>query len=198
MYTCDHRCMTLDWFGRLTLGRAERHTLICLSPNQDQLTSANCFIWFNQLISFVTRKYGPTDSVSIMTKELGWNSLQERRFVGDRFVQRQCVMYKAHNQLTQYALPPYCKAPTRPLRSHHLHSYQTIRAMHDPYLYSYLPSTLRVWSILPAQIACAPSLECFKFRIVTAFATGTIVIVPPKSLGHSTGAATAGQLLYVC
>ena len=147
----------------------------------------------NQAARFVTRKYGRTDSVSIMKKELGWNSLQERRFV-----QRQCVMYKAHNQLTQYALPPYCKTPTRPLRSHHLDSYQTIRAMHDPYLYSYLPRTLRVWSTLPAQITCAPSLECFKFRIVTAFATGTIVIVPPKSLGRSTGAATAGQLLYVC
>ena len=147
----------------------------------------------NQAARFVTRKYGRTDSVTTMKNELGWNSLQERRFV-----QRQCVMYKAHNQLTQYALPPYCKAPTRPLRSHHLHSYQTIRAMHDPYLYSYLPRTLRVWSILPAQIACAPSLECFKSRIVTAFGTGTIVIVPPKTIGRSTGAATAGQLLYVC
>ena len=70
--------------------------------------------------------------------------------------------------------------------------------MHDPYLYSYLPRTLRVWSILPAQLACTPSLECFKSRIVTAFATGTIVIVPLKSLGRSTGAATGGQLLYVC
>ncbi len=77
----------------------------------------------NQAARFVTRKYGRTDSVSIMKKELGWNSLQERRFV-----QRQCVMYKAHNQLIQYALPPYCKAPTRPLRGYHLHLYQTIRA----------------------------------------------------------------------
>ena len=105
---------------------------------------------------------------------------------------------KAHNQLTQYPLPPYCKAPTRPLRSHHLHSYQTIPAMHDPYLYSYIPRTLRVWSILPVQISCAASLECFKSRIVTAYGTGTIVIVPPKSIGRSTGAATSGQLLYLC
>ena len=105
----------------------------------------------NQATRFVTRKYGRTDSVTIMKNELGWNSLQERRCV-----QRQCVMYKAHNQLTQYALPP------------------------------------------PAQIACSPSLECFKSRIVTAFGTETIVIVPPKTIGRSTGAATAGQLLYVC
>ena len=60
----------------------------------------------NQAACFVTRKYGRTDSVSIMKEELGWNSLQERRFV-----QCQCVMYKAHNQPTQYALPPYCTKP---------------------------------------------------------------------------------------
>ena len=60
----------------------------------------------NQAARFVTRKYGRTDSVSIKKEELGWNSLEERRFV-----QRQCVMYKVHNQPTQCALPPYCTKP---------------------------------------------------------------------------------------
>ena len=112
---------------------------------------------------------------------------------------RTSTPHKSGNKMKEkkkYALPPYCKqckAPTRPLKSHHLHSYQTTRAMHDHYLYSYLPRTLRDWSILPVQIAYAPSLECFKSRIVTAFGTGTIIIMPPISIGRSTGAATAAR-----
>jgi len=145
----------------------------------------------SQAARFATKKYGRTDSVTAMRRELGWNTLQERRFV-----QRQSLMYKAHNQLTQYTLPPYCKAPARPLKSHHQYSYQNIRARHDPYLYSYLPRTLRIWSILPTDLVCAPSIECFKSRIVVAINTGIIVVMPPRTT-RSTGAAVAGQPLYV-
>jgi len=145
----------------------------------------------SQAARFVSKRYGRTDSVTEMRRELDWNTLQERRFV-----QRQSLMYKAHNQLTQYTLPPYCEAPARPLKGHHRHSYQTIRARHDPYQYSYLPRTLRIWSVLPATIACAPSINCFKSRIVVAINTGTIVVMPPRAT-RSTGAAVAGQPLYV-
>jgi len=145
----------------------------------------------NQAARFATKRYGRTDSVTAMKRELEWNSLQERRFV-----QRQSLMYKTHNHLTQYSLPPYCRAPARPLKSHHQHSYQNIRAMHDSYQYSYLPRTLRIWSILPAKLVCAPTIECFKSRMLVAINAGSIVVMPPRAT-RSTGAAVAGQPLYV-
>ena len=80
----------------------------------------------NQTARFVTKRYDRMDSPSEMKRQLEWNSLQERRFV-----QRQSVIYKVHNQLTNYSLPIYCVPPARALKSHHKYSYQSIRALHD-------------------------------------------------------------------
>ena len=73
------------------------------------------------------------DSPSEMKRQLEWNSHQERRFV-----QRHSVIYKDHNQLTHYSLPIYCVPPARALKGHHKYSYQSIRTLHDPYLYSFV------------------------------------------------------------
>ena len=37
-----------------------------------------------------------------------------------------------------------------------------MRDLNDPYLYSFVPRSIRIWSILPVNIACAPSIETFK------------------------------------
>ena len=114
--------------------------------------------------------------INEMKRQLEWNSLQERRFV-----QRQHVIYKVHNQLTHYSLPIYCVPPARGLKGHHKYSYQSIRALHDPYLYSFVPRTIRIWSILPVNIACAPSTETFKSRLIEAIRTGANVVAPPRT-----------------
>ena len=131
----------------------------------------------NQAARFVTKRYDRMDSPSEMKRQLEWNSLQERRFV-----QRQSVIYKVHNQLTHYSLPIYCVPPARALKGHHKYSYQSIRALHDPYLYSFVPRTIRVWSILPVNIACAPSTETFKSRLIDAIRSGAIVVAPPRTV----------------
>ena len=79
----------------------------------------------NQAARFVTKRYDRMDIPSEMKRQLEWNSLQERRFV-----QRQSVI----DQLTHYSLPIYCVPPARALKGHHKYSYQSIRALHDPYL----------------------------------------------------------------
>ncbi len=47
----------------------------------------------------------------------------------------ECYIYKVHNQLTIYCVPP-----ARALKGHHKYSYQSIRALHDPYLYLFCTS----------------------------------------------------------
>ena len=146
----------------------------------------------NQAARFVTKRYDKMDSPSEMKRQLEWNSLQERRFV-----QRQSVIYKVHNQLTNYSLPIYCVPPARALKSHHKYSYQSMRALHDPYLYSFVPRSIRIWSILPVSIACAPSIETFKSRLIEAISTGAIVVAPPRTVTtiHA-GVGARGQPLW--
>ena len=38
------------------------------------------------------------------------------------------------------------------------------------------------WSILPVDIACAPSAETFKSRLIEAIRTGAIVVAPPRTV----------------
>ena len=74
---------------------------------------------------------------------------------------------------------PITPYPSTVCLNHHKYSYQSIRALHDPYLYSFVPRTIRIWSILPVNIACAPSIETFKPRLIEAITTGAIVVAPP-------------------
>ena len=47
---------------------------------------------------------------------------------------------------------------------------------------SFVPRTIRIWSILPVDIACAPSTETFKSRLIEAIRTGAIVVAPPRTV----------------
>ena len=47
---------------------------------------------------------------------------------------------------------------------------------------SFVPSTIRIWSIWPVNIACAPSTETFKSRLIEAIRTGAIVVAPPRTV----------------
>ena len=93
-----------------------------------------------------------------------------------RFVQRQSVIYKVHNRLTNYYLPIYCVPPARALKSHHKYSYQSIITLHDPYLYSFVPHTIRIWSILQVNMAT------FESRLIEAISTGAIAVAPPRTV----------------
>ena len=51
-----------------------------------------------------------------------------------------------------------------------------------PYLYSFVHRTIRIGSILPVNIACAPSTETFKSMLIEAIRTGPIVVAPPRTV----------------
>ena len=84
--------------------------------------------------------------------------------------------------LVKKNLPIYCVHPACALKGHHKYSYQSIRALNDPYLYSFVPRTIRICSILPVNIACAPSTETFKSRLIEVIRTGAIVVAPPRTV----------------
>ena len=47
---------------------------------------------------------------------------------------------------------------------------------------SFVTRTIRIWSILPVDIACAPSTETFKSRLIVAIRTGATVVAPPRTV----------------
>ena len=103
----------------------------------------------NQAARFVTKRYDIMDSPSEM--KINWNGTLFKR--ADLYnVTVLYPVYKVHNQLTHYSLPIYCVPPASALKGHHKYSYQSIRALHDSYLYSFVPRTIRMWSILPVNI----------------------------------------------
>ena len=65
---------------------------------------------------------------------------------------------------------------------------------------SFVPRTIRIWSILPVDIACAPSTETFKSRLIEAIRTGAIVVAPPRTVDDNKtycAVIVQGALLYV-
>ena len=125
----------------------------------------------------------PADSFfAYVAWEFGWSRMgSDVASIADKYRRQvtmsECYIYKVHNQLTIYCVPP-----ARALKGHHKYSYQSIRALHDPYICTLLYLILFGYSILPVDIACAPSTETFKSRLIEAIRTGAIVVALPRTV----------------
>ena len=81
-----------------------------------------------------------------------------------RKVTKMCFLYKILNGLTTPPFPLVVNNHCYNTRSHNL-SLCTSYAHNNPYLYSYLNSSIRLWNALPVHIVHAPSLNSFKTAI---------------------------------
>lgn len=107
---------------------------------------------------FVKGDYDRTSSVTSMLADLKWNTLQDRR------LQSKTVMfYRIVHQLVAIPATPFL-IPTRASRGHTMR-YLIPQSTVNVHLYSFFPSTLRIWNQLPQETVSAPSLETFKQRL---------------------------------
>ena len=105
---------------------------------------------------FVKGDYRQQSSVTQMIKDLGWQSLQERRAIS-----RLSLMYKIVHGLSEVQLPNLMRK-TRTTRSASGKGFRNVRSNKDCYRSSFLPRTIPEWNNLPDKIRNAPSLDSFK------------------------------------
>ena len=108
---------------------------------------------------FVKGGYHTTSSTSQMLAELGWSSLQHRRQQA-----KLLMMYRIVHGLIEIHLPQnlhYASTTTRGHSSRFIVPY----CRTDSLTYSFFPSAVRLWNVIPEHQASAPSLEAFKERL---------------------------------
>ena len=102
--------------------------------------------------------WDPSVSPTALMKELGWSSLEDRRYR-----QRMAMMYNISHGLV--AMPPTeLIHPQRATRDHSL-KYQTISTNNNRTKYSFYPRSIPQWKNLSNDIVNAPSLGTFKPRL---------------------------------
>ncbi len=148
----------------------------------------------NKAARFVHRNYNTYDSVTAMKQQLGWQPLQERRFIA-----RQKIMYKTVHELHNLEMPAYITTQSSSRRHHHSHMFDLLRANIDLYRFSYYPRTIRTWNLLPSEIVSAQTIASFTAALTKAICDGRIVIIYPKasqyiSAGIATGPTVAKPL----
>ena len=89
--------------------------------------------------------------VTEMVKELGWESLQDRRQIS-----RLSLLYKAHHGLVDIDKATYLKPGDSRTRSH-TGFYQEHTA-HEVYHNSFFPRTIRDWNRLPNSVTSVPTV----------------------------------------
>ena len=110
---------------------------------------------------FVFNNYSTYASVSNMIANLGWNSLHNRqnelRLIMLFKIIHKLVDIDAHDILV---LCPF----NHVTRGHHLRFFKVPTRV-NALLYSYFPSTIKLWNALPDSIVTITNVENFKSKI---------------------------------
>ena len=104
---------------------------------------------------FVCGRYHNRSSVSSMIQDLGWPSLQQRRYEA-----RVIMLYKIHHSIVYCAVP--LPPPARPLRLSHDQALQTFGSRTNARKFSFFPKTVRDWNALYQETVQCDSVEEFK------------------------------------
>ena len=108
---------------------------------------------------FVCNNYSKYDSVTDMLTLLNWSSLEQRRN------QAKCIMfYKILNNMVSVNFNQYLQQSTSHTRGHSTRFIQ-MQARVDVFLYPFLPSTIRLWNSLPADIVSSSTIDEFKSKL---------------------------------
>ena len=110
-------------------------------------------------VRFVTNNYDRTSSVTAMLLRLDWPSLEQRRKIA-----KAIMLYKIlHNKV---AIPfDQYKAPITVFTRGHSQRFHQVAAHVNAYLYSFFPSSIKIWNSLPELIVRARNLGEFKMMI---------------------------------
>ena len=106
----------------------------------------------------VKGEYEKNSSVTSMLTDLHWNTLQKRRMQ----VKSAMLYWIVHNLVAIPATP--FLIPVRTSRGHSM-KFFIPQSTVNSHLYSFFPSTIRIWNQLPECAISARSLEAFKQRL---------------------------------
>ena len=110
----------------------------------------------------VTNRYSSYDSVSAMLGNLGWRSLENRRYDS-----RLVMFYKIQYGLVAVPMPSYFERPKKTTR-HSLNnplSFRQVYASADYYRFSFFPMAVNLWNRLPVDIVFLRDLDSFKREV---------------------------------
>ena len=106
---------------------------------------------------FVCNNYKLTTSTSGLISALGWDTLEQRRLFN-----QSVLFYKFHNGLVNCKFPDQVTRSTTSFTRSHCLSYQQLQSSVLAHSYSFFPRTIRVWNLLPSDVATSLSLNSFK------------------------------------
>jgi hypothetical protein len=138
---------------------------------------------------FATGRYNRRDSVTEMRKDLGWLTLQERRFIT-----RMSIFYKIVYSQIAIKLPSYTHHELRFTRSANPKQYYMPTTCTDVFRFSYFPRTIRCWNILPSQLTSVSSVDVFKDCLCKEVKNGNIYLVPPKGTSARPRLGSTGNM----
>ena len=109
---------------------------------------------------FVFRDYSNFTHVTPMLKQLGWDTLEQRRLS-----HQLSMFYKIQQGLVGISLPPEVCPLTRASRLPNAFPFRHIQSNCDVYKYSFYPSSIVAWNKLPILMDTFPSTSCIMSTI---------------------------------
>ena len=109
---------------------------------------------------FVKGDYDRTSSVNTLLNDLGWEALQQRR----RYAKATMFYSIVYGLVCIPSAPFLIPASAKATRGHNM-KFHVPQSSVNAHMYSFFPSTTRIWNQLPQQAVSAPSLETFKLLL---------------------------------
>ena len=106
-------------------------------------------------VRFVCNNFNRTASVTAMLNHLNWPTLERRRNQA-----KLHMFYKIINNIISISHDHLIQSSTT-TRDHSMRCIQ-LAARTNTYLYSFFPSTIRLWNSLPKEIVFSTDFDCFK------------------------------------
>ena len=110
---------------------------------------------------FMCNNYSRYNSVTDMLNMLNWQSLEQRRNQA-----KSIMFYKIINNIVSGNSHQYLQPSVAITRGHHLRFIQ-LQTRVDVYLHSFLPSTIRLWNSLPANVVSSLTIDNFKNKLTS-------------------------------
>ena len=173
----DHN---LSWSALIgAVSRKANGVLAFLQKNlkkcSSSIKSLAYFTYVRPILEYASIVWAPHTNCQIVTLEkiqcraagfvtdmltlLNWASLEQRRN------QAKCIMfYKILNNMVSVDFNHYLQQSVSHTRGHSIRFIQ-MQARVDVFLYSFLPSTTRLWNFLPADIVTSSTIDDFKNKL---------------------------------
>ena len=113
---------------------------------------------------FVQNDYGFTSSVTAMLQDLGWPTLEERRWSI-----KATMLFKILHNMVCIPADQYLSIVTDHTRRHQPRLKQYPFFHVDAFIYSFFPSTVVIWNTLPDNVINVRTIDEFKAKLTYDF-----------------------------